>query len=348
MLAIRFMLLLIVTLIIATLCVSQVHAQKNAEEAFENVKVLKDMPADQMGKVMNIMSQSLGVSCNHCHEGNDFAREQVGAKDKAREMIRMTRQLNSQYFAGSSRVQVTCYTCHRGQTHPLTSQVTDGRGSLPNELADQLPLPEPITVEEVLSKFKRAIGQADTVAQTKSLHFKAERIEPDGKREPEEYWWSATGTSRLDTTYGQFVISERFDGQAASKFAGDRTIELKPDEAAQIRTESLLMLGMRVPEAVSKLRVLGRLQLDGQAVIALEGFNSAGNRERLYFDDATGLLLQRQSIFETWLGPHVYTVAYRDYQLHDGLKLPMRISYSMPAIRWERQVQSVGRNEANR
>ena len=34
---------------------------ETAGQKFKNIKVLNEMPADQMGKVMNLMSASLGV-----------------------------------------------------------------------------------------------------------------------------------------------------------------------------------------------------------------------------------------------------------------------------------------------
>ena len=44
---------------------------ETAGQKFKSIKVLNDMPADQMGKVMNMMSASLGVNCAFCHASND-------------------------------------------------------------------------------------------------------------------------------------------------------------------------------------------------------------------------------------------------------------------------------------
>ena len=55
----------------------QMKQVETAGEKFKSIKVLNDMPADQMGKVMNMMSASLGVNCAFCHASNDgdFAQE---------------------------------------------------------------------------------------------------------------------------------------------------------------------------------------------------------------------------------------------------------------------------------
>ncbi len=55
---------------------------ETAGQRFKNIKVLNDMPADQLGKVMNIFSASLGVNCDFCHYGEDFEKD--GKKEKRR------------------------------------------------------------------------------------------------------------------------------------------------------------------------------------------------------------------------------------------------------------------------
>ncbi|MEZ6137819.1 MAG: c-type cytochrome [Pirellulaceae bacterium] len=99
---------------------SQTTAEfERAGDRFENVSALGDMPADQMGKVMNMMSAALGVNCSYCHADTNFAQEQVGHKDVAREMLEMTLSINRERFGG--KTTVTCHTCHRGQPVPNPS-----------------------------------------------------------------------------------------------------------------------------------------------------------------------------------------------------------------------------------
>ena len=76
-----------------------------------------------------------GVRCEHCHagEGNDlskfdFASDAKPQKVTARRMIVMAREINTKLLAGfppgrdEATPAVTCYTCHRGQTKPLTAR----------------------------------------------------------------------------------------------------------------------------------------------------------------------------------------------------------------------------------
>ena len=73
------------------------------------------MPADQMGKVMNMMSASLGVNCKFCHASNDgdYEKEGFEHKDIARQMLKMTFEMNKNYF--ESRPEINCSTCHQGR-----------------------------------------------------------------------------------------------------------------------------------------------------------------------------------------------------------------------------------------
>ena len=42
--------------------------QKMAAESFKNIQVLKDVPENRWFATMSFFSDSLGVTCDHCHE----------------------------------------------------------------------------------------------------------------------------------------------------------------------------------------------------------------------------------------------------------------------------------------
>jgi hypothetical protein len=105
----------------------------------ENLEVLPDdIGAAGLEAVMRSFTRSLGVRCSHCHVGQgdflnwDFASDENGHKDIAREMMRMTRQINVDLLddieglhpvdegAGHAGFRVTCWTCHRGNSTPET------------------------------------------------------------------------------------------------------------------------------------------------------------------------------------------------------------------------------------
>ena len=93
------------------------------------VKVLTGLTVPQFEQEMQHMVQALGVSCGGCHlpKGN-FASDDHARKLKARQMIEMTKALNTQFFSGytppegeSVLGRVTCFTCHQGELKPKTT-----------------------------------------------------------------------------------------------------------------------------------------------------------------------------------------------------------------------------------
>ncbi len=106
---------------------------------FQNLQVFPDdIPEDQLIAAMRSFSAALGVRCGHCHvrEGEDFvfASDANPHKDVARQMLRMTRQINRDFLADIEGLHnpvdaddpatwaVTCWTCHRGDPTPQRRQ----------------------------------------------------------------------------------------------------------------------------------------------------------------------------------------------------------------------------------
>jgi len=98
-----------------------------ANPPFKNLKVFpQDIQRAQLLSNMKFFSQSLGVRCTFCHVGEegkplstfDFASDAKAKKLTARAMLQMAHKLNKDEFDGE--MKVTCFTCHRGSTKPLT------------------------------------------------------------------------------------------------------------------------------------------------------------------------------------------------------------------------------------
>jgi photosynthetic reaction center cytochrome c subunit len=97
---------------------------------------------------MKFFAQSLGVRCTFCHVGvegqplstYDFASDAKEKKLKARKMLAMAHKINSENFDDAEDpgvLKVTCYTCHRGSTKPLTAPpAAPAPGSVPSKPAN--------------------------------------------------------------------------------------------------------------------------------------------------------------------------------------------------------------------
>jgi len=77
-------------------------------------------PADLMQPSMQMMEISLGVHCVYCHDPDATKRDldTNPRKEVARGMLRMVDEINKTTFKGQA--VVNCYTCHRGDTHPVS------------------------------------------------------------------------------------------------------------------------------------------------------------------------------------------------------------------------------------
>lgn len=95
-----------------------------AEKVFQNIQVLKGMPAAKLLGVMKIgYAQSLGVDCTFCHNPIHWELDEKVHKQTAREMVLMMRNSNQNVLSKITGLQdkdphVNCTTCHRGQTKP--------------------------------------------------------------------------------------------------------------------------------------------------------------------------------------------------------------------------------------
>ena len=89
-------------------------------KAHVNLKVLPDDA--KLIPTMNSFIAGLGLAdkggCNFCHEA-DRASDAKKEKVMARMMLTMVKDINSKFPDGKEHV--TCYTCHRGSTEPLTA-----------------------------------------------------------------------------------------------------------------------------------------------------------------------------------------------------------------------------------
>jgi hypothetical protein len=131
---------LVTTILMSALApASLVGAQQWAPPPAANLKVLPPgTDARTLVSMMRDFAQGLGVRCQHCHvyKGDDpndlaafdFASDEKTPKQTARTMMRMVLAINGDYLKDvggvrpAGQMKVTCYTCHRGETRPLTER----------------------------------------------------------------------------------------------------------------------------------------------------------------------------------------------------------------------------------
>jgi tetratricopeptide (TPR) repeat protein len=107
----------------------------------KNLQVLPmDISSEDLKNTMRGFSMGVGVRCETCHVGEpntplsefDFESDEKEMKQKARLMLQMVNEINGNLVPRlnevekTSRVDVRCVTCHRGQPQPkLIEDVMD-------------------------------------------------------------------------------------------------------------------------------------------------------------------------------------------------------------------------------
>ena len=92
-----------------------------AKDVYQNVQVLTDLTVGEFNRLMAAITEwvSPEQGCNYCHEGQNLASDAVYTKVVTRQMLKMTRTINSEWQANHvAETGVTCYTCHRGNNLP--------------------------------------------------------------------------------------------------------------------------------------------------------------------------------------------------------------------------------------
>ena len=119
-----------------TLLVADPLRAQPPREEFKNLKVLpKDLAPADLRRTMAGFTRALGVRCIYCHVGEegkpfrheDFPLDDKPTKLKAREMLRMVKDINDTYLAkldhrAEPPIRVQCATCHHGATQPRMLQ----------------------------------------------------------------------------------------------------------------------------------------------------------------------------------------------------------------------------------
>ncbi len=314
-----------------------------AEKFYKNIQVLQGLPSDQLMPVMNFMADSLGVKCSYCHVTNDTGRwpmekDDKAAKNTARKMIRMMREIDGANFKG--RAAVTCATCHHGSTEPASMPPL--LGSVPAH--PEMPAGAP-SVDAVLEKYTEAVGGKDAIARIRNRELHGTFTGGDEKPHPIEIRQTADGRYRSEVKVEQGAFTIVFDGKAGTSGGPTRNNPMQPDEMERIRWRALLFPGADLKSRFPALAVRGKETIDGRDAWIVMGRDAAGGRETFWFDAGNGLLLRTLQSQHTAFGDIPERADYSDYRDVDGVKVPFTIRHTAPdrtdTIRAEEVKQNV-------
>ena len=317
---------------------------QTAEQHFKNIQVLKNIPADQLIPSMQFIAASLGVECEFCHVEHANDKDDKKTKLTARKMITMMMAINQANFNGD--VEVTCYTCHRGVAHPVSTPILSADATRPpahvhdegSEAHPALP-----SAEQILDKYLAAVGGADAFNKINTRVQKG-TIDAFGKTNPIEIY-SEAPEKRVSLNHPPTGTSvTAFNGEVGwlSMPGGFHAMTAAEGEAARIDAE--LRFPARLRELYKEFKVLPGEPVGGRATYLVVAKAPGKPTLNLYFDQENGLLLRLIRFAETPLGRNPTQIDYSDYRQTDGVKIPYRWILVRPNGAFTIQVETVQQN----
>jgi photosynthetic reaction center cytochrome c subunit len=318
---------------------------KTAEQQFKNIKVLKDIPAGQLMPSMQFMAASLGVECEFCHVEHQMEKDDKKPKEIARKMIGMELEINEENF--DKRVEVTCYTCHRGAAKPVSvpAILADGAKAMrapESPETDPANLPKP---EQILQKYLAGVGGADALMKIKS-RVQTGKISALGGQYPIEVY-SEAPDKRVSITHppsGSSVTG--FNGQTGWMSIPNGVHRMSAAEGEAARIDADLYFPAHVASTYQEFRTGAGEKMDGHDTTLVSARAPGKPSLRMYFDAQSGLLLRLIRYLETPLGNLPTQVDYGDYREVDGVRIPFRWTLGRPSGSFTIQIDRVQQNTA--
>lgn len=321
-------------------------APKTASQQFKNIQILKDIPADQLIPTMQFISASLGVECEFCHVEHQMDKDDKKEKGYAREMMKMQFEVDRGHF--DNKLEVTCYTCHRGSPHPVGTPILSATAqpAAPHEHEEDeeahaiLP-----TADQILDKYLRAMGGADALLKIKT-RVQTGTIDATGRQSPIEVY-SEAPNKRVSISHinaGSSVTAYNGEIGWLTIPGGVHRMTTAEQESANI--DAQMYFAVRVREMYKELRVHPGEEINGQKTYLIAAPTTPGHPAiRMYFDQESGLLLRLIRYTQTALGNNPAQVDYSDYRKTDGVKIPYCWTLARPngafTIRVDRAQQNV-------
>ncbi len=308
------------------------QSTKEPQNPFKNVQVLKGIADPELQQIMTFVRSSLGVRCDYCHvnsreTGWQYEKDDKKQKQTARKMFQMVLDINKTNFEGHT--DVTCYTCHAGQTKPLTApplpvvppQFTErGQG---NSRRDSLPTPEVI-----LKKYSDAVGTPDAVSHLSSKVMTGTVSGGDGKPNAIEVYQKGPNKLLAVITIPQGTIKRCYDGTTAWGITPRGPMELSDHDRDQLKASADLLHDIDLKKQFASMTTAAKDKIDDRDVYVVRGRIDERSSERLFFDVETGLLRRRVLVSRTMIANIPEQVDLEDYRDVGGLKIPFKVRYS--------------------
>jgi len=314
-----------------------------AEKVFKNIQVLSGMRAADLQGAMSFIASSLNVDCDYCHR-QDFSKDVTKQKLRAREMIRMVRQINQEAFHGENTVN--CFTCHQGHTEPVSlapivpppPRATESEAATAGALPG-IPLP---SVDEVLNHYVQALGGQAALDGVKSRIIRTAPLNDSDSKSKTTVYQKAPGKVLFARESASYSLWVGFNGTRAWAQDSEKSYWgiLNTQQRSSIMRDSELYQGNRIKSRYSDVKVEGKEKIGEHDSYVVVGTSPESTREEFFFDVRTGLLLRRHIVEQTIFGGFQIQADFEDYREIGGVKIPFIVRWYSPGGAWGTKVST--------
>ncbi|MGA2369703.1 MAG: c-type cytochrome [Candidatus Korobacteraceae bacterium] len=333
----------------ATPATSQTAAAK-----YKNIKVLKDIPAEELIPSMQFITAALGVECGFCHVTNqgklEFDKDDKKEKKTAREMMQMMFAINKGNFDGER--QVTCNTCHRGSAHPQSipaimaeAPKSEAMEAMHEHEHDMDPAKLP-SGAPVMAKYIQAIGGAAKLDKVSNRIEKGNAVMPDGPPIPIDIYTKAPDqrVSVMHMQKGDSITA--YNGQAGwISFTGRPPREMSPADQQAAKLDAEAFYPTQLEREFTELKLDEHSEkVDGYDANVVLALAKGQPPVKLYFDKDSGLLVRMVHYADTPLGFNPTQVDFADYREIGGVKTPYHWTIARPSGSFTIKIDEVKEN----
>jgi hypothetical protein len=256
-------------------------------------------------------------------------------------MMRMTLALNEGSFAGDRRV--TCYSCHRGKTDPVSTSELAVNVRMPFT-ANASPTQSLPTIAQIIDHYTESAGGAAALEKITSrvelgsgqIHgnsFKVEIVtQSPGRQAIVQHSSNGDEETVFDGTAGWFAVPKR------------PVHEMNDADIAGVRMDADLQFPLHIRQIFPDLRIQYPETIAGREAYLLLATQPGQLPVRLYFDKDSGLLVRVVRYSESPLGRVPTQIDYADYRDVDGIQVPFQLTISQAGTSSLIQIDEVHHN----
>ena len=139
------------------------------------------------------------------------------------------------------------------------------------------------------------------------------------------------------------LVKHGFDGRTGWNLS-DNGLDVANgiDKAAMVDAD--FYRDIRLKELYTSLKVIGKVKEGFRQVYVVQATPPGGTTESFYFDVDTGLLVRRDLTRSTSKGPVAAEVYFSDWRELDRVKIPFKMTQSMPTMKFVTTIEEVKHN----